>query len=106
MSGHAVRYPDDYTGFRYDDPDAPLPPITKETVIEALDAGRAARKNPAQPAIDDQGRMHITILNPYAGKSHVLSEMWLMGYRGCDTAEGRARWEKAMRLLEANEETD
>lgn len=100
-----VRYPDDYTGFRYDDPEAPLPPITAETMIAALEAGKAARKNPTPvPEPDDQGVRTFIVRNPYAGKSRTLCELWSMGYQGRDTAEGQARWDRMMKWFEADGE--
>lgn len=94
----SVRYPDNYTGYRYDDPAAPLPPITKQTMLAALEAGREARRNPTQPVFDDEGRLQVTVLNPYAGKSSVLHELWSMGYQGRHTAAGQARWDRMMKL--------
>lgn len=97
MSTRPYQYPDDYTGFRYDDPYAPLPPITRESILRALEEGRTARAD-----LSPADRLAGGNPNPYAGKSRTLAEMWSDGYRGIETPEDRERFDEAMRLLAEN----
>lgn len=84
-------YPDDYVGFRYDDPGAQRVLITRESATRALEDGRAARKNPTTPTVDDAGQRLIADRNPYRGKSMVLAGLWDMAYEGRENPEGQAR---------------
>jgi hypothetical protein len=82
MTSNRGRYPADYTGYRYDDPAAPLPPITGETCLRAYNEGRAASQNRLTNHIEypfeypDYGRAP----NPYRGKSKTLDYLWRAGW--------------------------
>lgn len=84
MSWMPPQYSDDYVGYPYDDPTAPTMPITKDTATRALDEGRAARNAPVQTYMADGFLRIVHPLNPYAGKSMVLSGLWRSGYTGQD----------------------
>ncbi len=72
MSWKPPQYPDDYTGYRYTNPGSTPLPITKETMIAALEEGRAARA-----AVPPGGYRPP---NPYAGRSMTLDWLWRSGY--------------------------
>lgn len=82
MTSNQVRYPADYTGYRYDDPAATLPPITGETCRRAYEEGRAASQHHIENHTEypfeapDYGRAP----NPYRGKSMTLHHLWQAGW--------------------------
>lgn len=82
MTEKRVRYPRDYDGYRYDDPSAPLPPITGETCRRAYEEGRAA----SQDHLNNHTEFPLTspdwgrAPNPYRGRSMTLHYLWRAGW--------------------------